>query len=84
MVKTLSINTDVPANREVIISIPADIPIGPAEIVVVIASKVNTTTKTLGELLNSEFFGMWKDRSDIEDSVEFAHQLRTQAWSRAA
>jgi len=38
---------------------------------------------TLGSLLNSEFFGMWSDRTDIADSVEFARELRAQGWHRS-
>ncbi|HHC24457.1 MAG TPA: hypothetical protein ENK58_03440 [Desulfobacterales bacterium] len=30
-------------------------------------------------LLNSGLIGMWKDRTDITDSVEYAHQFREQA-----
>ncbi len=37
---------------------------------------------TLGDLLHSEFFGIWKDREDIDDSVEFARALRDSAWRR--
>ena len=34
---------------------------------------------TAGDLLQSELVGLWSDRTDIEDSVEFARQLRQQA-----
>jgi len=27
--------------------------------------------------LDSDFFGLWKDRSDIEDSVDYVNQLRS-------
>ncbi|MEK7784335.1 MAG: hypothetical protein AAB658_02770 [Chloroflexota bacterium] len=84
MVKTVSLTADVPPNREVRITLPVDVPIGPAEIVVVVASRANKVANTLGDLLHSEFFGMWKDRADIEDSAEFARRLRAEAWSRPA
>jgi hypothetical protein len=82
MVKTLNFTTEVPASRELTITLPSDIPIGPAEIVVVVASKASTPSPTLGDLKESEFFGILRDRSDIEDSAEFARRLRTEAWSR--
>ena len=34
---------------------------------------------TLGELLESDAVGLWKDREDIGDSVEFAAKLRKRA-----
>ena len=33
-------------------------------------------TGTIGDLLRSEAVGMWADRDDIGDSVEYAHRLR--------
>ncbi len=41
-----------------------------------------TKEHTLGELLESEFFGMWKDREDISDSATYARHLREIAWRR--
>lgn len=32
--------------------------------------------------LDSELVGMWEDRDDIGDSVEFARKLREQVWQR--
>ena len=34
---------------------------------------------TARDLLQSDLVGLWSDRTDIEDSVEFARQLRRQA-----
>ncbi len=84
MVKTFNFTADVPPNREVRITLPADVPPGLAEIVVVVASHASAASSTLGDLLHSEFFGMWRDRADIGDSVEFARRLRAEAWSRSA
>jgi hypothetical protein len=82
MAKTININTKIPESRELHIVLPADVPVGPAEIVVTISTPANGTT--LGELLNSEFYGMWRDRSDITDSFEFARKLRSESWKRSA
>lgn len=38
---------------------------------------------TLGELADSPLCGLWADRTDIEDSVEFAAELRRQAGQRS-
>ncbi len=37
---------------------------------------------TARQLLNSSLIGMWKDRTDITDSSEYARQLREQAQRR--
>ena len=76
MVKAVGLTTEVPPNREVRITLPDDVPVGPAEIVVVVASLAPAKVATLGDLLRSEFFGMWRDRADIGDSAEFARRLR--------
>jgi hypothetical protein len=84
MFRTINLTTDIPPDREVRIKLPDDVPPGLAEIVVIVASRAPTTGHTLGDLARSEFFGMWRDRTDIGDSVEFARRLRTEAWSRPA
>lgn len=82
MIRTFNVTIKVPPDRQVQITLPDDIPPGPAEIVLVVASQAQAPAPTLGDLLNSEFFGMWRDRADISDSAEFADDLRTTAWSR--
>ena len=37
---------------------------------------------TAANLLDSGLVGMWADRKDIDDSLEFARSLRTQASQR--
>ncbi len=37
---------------------------------------------TARQLLNSGLIGLWKDRTDITDSAEYARQLREQAQRR--
>lgn len=37
---------------------------------------------TAADLLNSEIVGMWRDREDINDSIEFAHTLREKSQTR--
>jgi hypothetical protein len=83
MVRTLNVNADIPASRELLIT-PDDVPTGPAEIVVVISPSSHSQVSTLGHLANSEFFGMWRERTDLGDGVEFAHNLRSEAWKRSA
>lgn len=37
---------------------------------------------TARQLLNSELIGLWKNRADITDSIQYARQLREQAQRR--
>ena len=84
MIRTVHLTTEIPASREIHITLPADIPLGPAEIVVVVSSSAPVLPSTLGNLLNSELLGMWRDRTDIADSLKFAEELRSQGWKRSA
>ncbi len=84
MVRTINLATDIPSSRELRILLPPDVPTGPAELVVVVVASRERSTRTLGDLVRSEFFGMWRDRADIGDSAEYARQLRAEAWRRAA
>ena len=82
MMKTVTLATDIAPDREIRITLPSDIPLGPADVVLVVAPRAAVAEHTLGDLLKSEFFGMWKDRDDIDDSSAFAPRLRETAWQR--
>lgn len=84
MVKTVTLNTDIPPSRELRVTLPADVPTGSAAIQITVRSPASSASATFGDLLNSEFFGMWRDRADIHDSVDFAGKLRSEGWSRPA
>lgn len=84
MVHTLRIEREIPADRRVELQFPEDVPTGDVELVVVVVPKENRRRSTAQDLLNSEIVGMWADRTDISDSVEFARELREQAWKRGA
>lgn len=81
MVKTVNFRAEIPADRELRISLPNDVPVGSAEIVLTISSPAPPVAK-LGDLLNSELFGAWRERTDIRDSGEFARDVRSKAWDR--
>lgn len=36
----------------------------------------------LGDVLETEFFGMWRERDDMPDSSVLARSLREKAWRR--
>jgi hypothetical protein len=59
------------------ITLPSDFPVGPVRLMVTATSAEEAApSNTLGDLLNSEFFGMWQERMDIADSVDVAERLR--------
>ena len=82
MVTTINLTADVPPNHQLTITLPNEIPTGPAEITLVVASQKAAELSTLGELAESEFFGLWRDRDDITDSADYASRLRDAAWNR--
>ena len=85
MMTTFNLTTEVPSNRKVRITLPDTVPTGPVEMTIVVTPRGGTDTRrTLRELRQSEFFGLWRDRSDIEDSAAFARRLRVDAWSRTS
>ncbi|HXH12389.1 MAG TPA: hypothetical protein VNP04_21805 [Alphaproteobacteria bacterium] len=78
--RTITSKVVIPEDRQLHIAVPEDVPPGPAEIVLVIAP-VATAERglTAGELLRSPLFGLWKDRIEIQDSLQYARKLRAKA-----
>lgn len=78
--RTITSKVVIPEDRELHLLIPEDVPPGPAEIVLVIVPATESGKGlTAGELLRSPLFGIWKERTDIGDSVEYARKLRARA-----
>jgi len=82
MVSEVHFRTDIPPNREILFRVPEDVPLGPADIQVLVTPQEREGTRSLGDLAGSEFFGMWKDRHDIQDVVAYARRLRKESWKR--
>jgi len=84
MLKTFTVQTEIPPGREIHIKVPGDVPTGPAEVVVIIVSSEapSEAAGTAAEMLRSPLFGLWADRDDIGDSITFARHLRAQAEQR--
>jgi hypothetical protein len=75
--KTITCKVVIPTDRQLTIRQPKDVPPDPAEVIVVIASKTMPEKRgTAGDLLQSPLFGIWKERTDIADSCEYARELR--------
>ncbi len=82
--RVVTLTTTVTPERTLTIRVPEEIPTGPAEVIVVFAVEhPSRPYNTLGELRASEFFGMWRDRTDLADSPVLARMLREQAWKQS-
>lgn len=57
MVKTVILNTEIPANRELRITLPEDVPTGSAAIIVTVSFPGPSTAPTFGDLLSSAISG---------------------------
>ena len=83
--RTINLKTEIPENHKLLIDIPQELPAGPAEVIVIIAPEISKPLKkgkTAGDMLRSPLLGIWKDRKDITDSLEFARKLRKTAETR--
>lgn len=85
MVRTLTVRTQIPSDRRLLIDVPADVPTGPVEVVVVITTsrtEMPVLAGTAADMARSPLFGLWAHRDDIGDSMEYARQLRLRAERR--
>jgi hypothetical protein len=53
-----------------------------AEVIVIFERAEPRREMNLGDLLKSDVVGMWADRTDIGDSVEYARELRKRVQRR--
>ena len=80
--KSATVKAIIPADHRLVVQVPPELPAGPAEVVVRILDAAAEKGGTGNELLASGLFGICKDRTDIDDSVEFARRIRQQAERR--
>jgi hypothetical protein len=81
-VLTFSAQVEIPTSRELRVTLPQEIPVGPAQLSITTGIDQPVQGKTFGAFLRSEYVGLWRDREEITDSVKFARQLRKRAWRR--
>ena len=87
--KTVTVQAEVSSDRELRVVLPDDVAPGRHTFHIAIedADLEPASARggsTLGTLLESEFFGMWADRDDIDDSARFAADLRSRVERRQA
>jgi len=83
---TLAIRTKtiVQPGGRVEVGSPELTPGASAEVIVLVDAPAPQRVMTAASLLDSGLAGLWEDRTEITDSVEFARQLRRQAERREA
>jgi len=82
--RVVTLTTTITPERTLTIRVPEEVPTGPAEVIVVFAAEPPSEPhRTLGELRASEFFGVWRGRTDLPDSSILARTLREQAWKQS-
>lgn len=82
MTRTISIQVDVPLDRRLLIPVPQDVPVGPAQVIIITRLDQKVPAGTATEMISSPLFGLWARRDDIGDSLAYARQLRAQAERR--
>lgn len=80
--QAISFKTVIPKDRKLSIELPPQVPTGAAELVVIVSPASLPRGKTAGDLLNSPLVGMWKGRTDITDTIQFARELRKRGEAR--
>jgi hypothetical protein len=62
------------------ITLPPGMPAGEVEVEIHLPEY---EYKPIGDLLDTPLIGMWADREDIKDNIEFADELRRRASRRS-
>jgi hypothetical protein len=71
----------VTPDHQLVLDLPPDLPPGPVEVEI---RQPSVEGVSLGQLLESGLVGLWIDRTEIGDGVDFARQLRHRASRRHA
>jgi hypothetical protein len=68
--------------KTLVLDEPVDLPINQPLTVTIDPATPAAHKGTFADLLNSDLAGIWKDRTDIGDTLEFARKLRKDAETR--
>ena len=83
MTHTIRFETHIEADRRMEIVLPDEVELGSAQVTIQVVQHERKVS-TAADLLASDIVGMYADREDIGDPVDFAHKLRERAWKRAS
>lgn len=73
---------EVLADHTLVLSVPADIPPGPVTVTISVEEQDAPKIRTLGDLLDSGFVGMFADRDDLPKTNEEFIDWRRRLWER--
>jgi len=95
MAHTIRFDARIGKSRKVEVTLPPDVPLGDAEVTLVVVPKkervrarkeaaTNEEFRPIQELIDTGAAGIWAGRKDIADGAEYARELRRRAWKRSA
>ena len=82
MTHSITTTSEVKADHTLTVKVPSDFPPGPVQVTVTADSSSEGHIRTFGDLLDSEFFGMWADRDDLPKTNEEFAEWRRKIWER--
>ncbi len=81
--KTVTTDGEVKPDRRLTVRMPKDFPLGPVRITVTTEPPTNTPKiRTFGDLMSSEFFGMFAERDDLPATNEEFREWRRKLSER--
>jgi len=88
--RMISMQVDVPPDRRLFISVPQDVPVGPAQVIIIRLDQA-PPAGTAAEMVSSPLFGLWAGRDDIEAlrlgkplyTFNIKHTRSSLAWKSA-
>jgi len=81
MIHTFTTTSDVSPNHQLVIDLPAEVPVGPVRVTITLESPSEASIRTLGDLMASQVPGMYTDRTDLPTTEEEFREWRAKAWA---
>jgi hypothetical protein len=82
MSRTLQIFGEVHPNHTITVSVPTDVPVGPALVTVTVEDDPASSIQTFGDLLRSGFVGSLPEDSELPRTGEEFAAWRKKLWER--
>lgn len=78
---SITLSGIITSDKKLLVDLPSELPAGPVEIEIRSAQVEGITLK---EILDSDLVGIWAERDNIDNAIEFAEKLRHQASRRSS
>ncbi len=82
MKRNMTMNDEVGADHILKLEATHDVPVGPACVTVTFGAEDKNPIRTIGDLLDSGFVGMYADRTDLPTTTEEFSAWRNKIWER--